>query len=79
MYFENAVFTTRSNGASEILDRDFIMDTPYDKKVAASIDNLINNRASLNAVKNMNKKKSKRFSIEKNLKQTLKVINKIEY
>ena len=25
MYFENAVFTTRSNGASEILDKDFIM------------------------------------------------------
>ena len=79
MYFDNAVFTTRSNGASEILDIDFIMDIPYDKKVAVSIDNLINNRASLNEVKIKNKKISKRFSIEKNLKQTLKVINKIEY
>lgn len=79
MYFENAVFTTRSNGASEILDRNFIMDIPYDKKVAGKIDNLIINRASLNEVKIKNKKISKRFSIEKNLKHTLEVINKIEY
>ena len=79
MYFDNAVFTTRSNGASEILDSDFIMDIPYDKKVAISIDNLLKNRASLNEIKIKNKKISKRFSIDKNLKQTLEVINKIEY
>ena len=79
MYFDNVVFTTRSNGASEILDPSFIMNSPYDKKVAASIDNLINNRASLNEVKNKNKKISRQFPIEKNLKKTLEVINKIEY
>ena len=79
MYFDNVVFTTRSNGASEILDSDFIMDIPYDRKVAASIDYLINNKASLNKIKIKNKKTSKRFSIDKNLKQTLAVINKIEY
>ena len=78
MYFDNAVFTTRCNGASEILDSDFIMDIPFDKKVAASIDNLIINRAILNEVKIKNKKISKRFSIDKNLKQTLEMINKIE-
>jgi len=78
MYFDNVVFTTSSNGASEILDSDFIMDSPYDKKVAISIDNLLKNRASLNEIKIKNKKISKRFSIEKNLKQTLEVINKIE-
>ena len=79
MYFKNAVFTTRSNGASEILDRDFIMDIPYDKKVAASIDNLLSNKNTLNEVKIRNKKISKQFPIEKNLKKTLEVINKIEY
>jgi len=78
MYFDNAVFTTRSNGASEILDSDFIMDIPFDKKVAVSIDNFINNKASLNEVKIKNKKISKRFSIDKNLKRTLEVITKIE-
>ena len=78
MYFENAVFTTRSNGASEILDPDFIMNSPYDKKVATSIDNLLSNIITLNEVKIRNKKISKQFPIEKNLKKTLDVINKIE-
>ena len=78
MYFDNAVFTTRSNGASEILDPDFIMNSPYDKKVATSIDNLLSNIITLNEVKIRNKKISKQFPIEKNLKKTLEVINKIE-
>ena len=78
MYFENAVFTTQSNGASEILDPEFIMNRPYDKKVATSIDNLLSNIITLNEVKIRNKKISKQFPIEKNLKKTLEVINKIE-
>ena len=78
MYFENAVFTTRSNGACEILDPNFIMKTPYDKKVATSIDHLLSNLTTLNEVKIRNKKISKQFPIEKNLKKTLEVINKIE-
>jgi UDP-glucose:(heptosyl)LPS alpha-1,3-glucosyltransferase len=78
MYFENAVFTTCSNGASEILDYDFVMDNPNDQKVTTSIDNLISNIRTLNEVKINNKKKSKQFSIEKNLKKTLEVINQIE-
>jgi UDP-glucose:(heptosyl)LPS alpha-1,3-glucosyltransferase len=78
MYFENAVFTTRSNGASEILDPDFIMNSPYDEKVISSIDNLLSNIIALNEVKIRNKKISKQFPIEKNLKKTLEVINKIE-
>jgi UDP-glucose:(heptosyl)LPS alpha-1,3-glucosyltransferase len=78
MYFENAVFTTCSNGASEILDTDFIMNNPYDRKVAKSIDNLLSNIATLNEIKIRNNKISKQFPIEKNLKKTLEVINKIE-
>ena len=78
MYFENAVFTTRSNGASEILDSDFIMNSPYDKKVISSIDKLLSNLKTLNEVKIRNNKISEQFPIEKNLKKTLEVINKIE-
>jgi UDP-glucose:(heptosyl)LPS alpha-1,3-glucosyltransferase len=78
MYFENAVFTTRSNGASEILDSDFTMNSPYDNKVVSSIDNLFSNEITLNKVKIRNKEISKQFPIEKNLKKTLEVINKIE-
>ena len=78
MNFENAVFTTAKNGASEILDKDFIMDNPYDTKVISSIDNLLNNKTALDKEKRENKKLSKLFSIEKNLNITLEVISQIE-
>jgi len=78
MNFENVVFTTSRNGASEILDKDFVMDNPYDTKVISSIDNLLSNKTALDKEKIKNKKLSKLFSIEKNLNTTLEVINQIE-
>ena len=77
MYFENAVFTTNFNGASEILDPSFIMNNPNDTKVASLIDKLLTDQSALNKIKARNKKISKLFSIEKNLDQTLEVITKI--
>jgi len=47
MNFENVVFTTSKNGASEILDEDFVMDKPYDTRVISSIDNLLSNKTAL--------------------------------
>ena len=78
MNFNNAVFTTISNGASEILDKDFIMNHPYDDKVISSIDNLLADKDLLNKVKMKNKKVSQLFSIQNNLNKTLDVINLIE-
>jgi len=78
MNFENAVFTTSSNGASEILDKDFIMNGPYDNKVLSSIDNLLADKAALNKIKIKNKKISQLFSIKNNMDKTLEVINLIE-
>ena len=78
MNFENVVFTTSNNGASEILDEDFVMDKPYDTGVILSIDNLLSNKTALDKEKRKNKKLSKLFSIEKNLITTLEVISQIE-
>jgi UDP-glucose:(heptosyl)LPS alpha-1,3-glucosyltransferase len=78
MNFENAVFTTSNNGASEILDEDFVMDNPYDTEVISSIDNLLSNKTALDKEKIKNKNKSELFSIEKNLNITLEVISQIE-
>ena len=77
MDFENAVFTTKQNGASEILDDYFIMNKPEDFSVASSIKDLLNNKIKLQKIKQENRAKSKQFSIEKNLSETLKVINEI--
>ena len=78
MNFENVVFTTNNNGASEILDEDFVMNNPYDTGVIASIDNLLNNKTALDKEKIKNKNLSKLFSIEKNLNITLELISQIE-
>jgi UDP-glucose:(heptosyl)LPS alpha-1,3-glucosyltransferase len=75
MNFENVVFTTRQNGASELLDKRFIMDSPKDNKVVKSIDNLLSNETNLKEEQIKNREKSKLFSIEENLNKTLEVIN----
>jgi UDP-glucose:(heptosyl)LPS alpha-1,3-glucosyltransferase len=78
MNFKNVVYTTSTNGASEILNKDFILERPYDKKVVASIDKILGNKTALEGEKRNNRKISKSFSIQKNLTKTLKVIKKIE-
>ena len=77
MSFGNAVFTSKQNGASEILDDYFIMDSPKDLSVVSRINDLIVNQAKLKQIKKDNRAKSKQFSIEKNLSETLKVINEV--
>ena len=77
MSFENVVFTTRQNGASEILDGEFIMSTSMDLSVVNKIEKLLTDKKLLKTVKKRNKYKSKQFSIEKNLSETLKVIDEV--
>ena len=77
MSFENAVFTTRQNGASEILNNDFVMDNPNDFSVITRINHLLENPSKLDDIKKENRLKVKNFSIENNLKETLKVINEV--
>lgn len=78
MNFENAVFTTSANGASEILNKEYIMHNPLDLNVVSTIDYLLSNKYLLDKIKKRNKKISKLFSIQRNLDLTLKVISQIE-
>ncbi len=75
MSFENAVFTTKQNGASEILKQPFIMENPKDFSIVEKIDNLLNNAEDLQNIKQQNKFKSAEFSIDANLEKTLAIIN----
>lgn len=77
MSYGNAVFTSRQNGASEIIDSDFIMRTPKDDSVVDKIRSLFENPSRLAKIKNINLKTSKKFSIEKNVDEVLKVINEV--
>jgi len=77
MWFENAVFTTRQNGASEILDEECIMESPNDMTVVKKIEALFGNPAKLAEMKANNKAQASRFGIERNVGETLKVIDEV--
>ncbi len=75
MSYGNAVFTTMNNGASEIIDSDFVMKTPKDDSVVNKIRVLLDNPSRLAEIKAINLELSKNFSIEKNVSEVMKVIN----
>jgi UDP-glucose:(heptosyl)LPS alpha-1,3-glucosyltransferase len=76
MSYHNVVFTTKQNGASEILDNEFIMQSP-DEDISHKIDELLQNPVKLQQVQVENHTKVQQFSIEKNAQQTLKIINTV--
>ncbi|WP_024787439.1 MULTISPECIES: glycosyltransferase family 4 protein [unclassified Lebetimonas] len=75
MNFECVVFTTKQNGASEILPEFNVMENPNDLSVVEKINFLLENDKILKEKQKEMKDISKNFSIEKNVKKTLKVIN----
>lgn len=74
MSYKNLVITTKQNGAHEILDKDWIMNSHKDYKVVNRIQEVIEDEDLLNEIKNKNYILSKKFSIEKNAEDTLKAI-----
>ena len=77
MSFKNAVFTTQQNGAAEILDTSFVMQQPKDFAVVQKIDDLLCDENQLFKIKERNIQQVQSFSIEKNVKNTLKIINEM--
>jgi UDP-glucose:(heptosyl)LPS alpha-1,3-glucosyltransferase len=75
MSFKTIVWTTKQNGASEILDSEFIMQNPTDD-ISKKIDNLLQNPQELEKIKQQNHQIAQNFSIANNTKQTLKIIKK---
>lgn len=70
-----AVITTAQNGASEILEDRFVMKTPKDINILPTIHKLLDDNDFLSATKEWNKAKSVEFSVERNLVQTLTVLD----
>ena len=77
MSYGNVVFTTAKNGASEILHSEFVMTSPNDISVIKKIDDLVEDRALLSKIKMQNINTSKQFSVNRNLTETLRVINEV--
>jgi len=77
MNLKNAVFTTKQCGGGEILNGEFIMSNPTDLSVVQKIDDLLSDRQELLKIQENNRTRSKQFSIEHNLSETLKVIDEV--
>jgi UDP-glucose:(heptosyl)LPS alpha-1,3-glucosyltransferase len=77
MAFGNAVITTRQNGAAEIIQDELVMDNSEDGSVLPEISKLLVDAAYLDQVKQDNLKTVKDFTIERNARETLKIIREV--
>ncbi len=74
MSYKNAVITTEQNGASEILEKLFVMKNPNDFTIIDTVKKLLTDEKYLQKIKEKNYKLVQNFTIEKNAKETLEVI-----
>ena len=70
----NAVITTRQNGAAEILQNELLMDQSSDEKILPVLRRLLDEPDYLEKIKNLNIETIKDFSIERNARETLALI-----
>jgi len=77
MNYSNVVITTKQNGAHEILDSEFVMESSNDYSIVNYIDEILCNEQLQNSIKLKNMRIVRSFSIEKNVNKTLAVINEI--
>lgn len=78
MSLRTAVFTTKQNGACEILDNHFIMQHPTDLSIAPKIDTLLTNESHLNKIKDENQATAKHYNITNNATQTITLIRQTQ-
>ena len=77
LHYGNVVITTRQNGASEIIDKSLLMESPDDFSIASKITELLNKNDEIRKIQKSNMIKARQFSIEKNVSDTLLQIEKI--
>ena len=72
--FKNVVFTTAQNGASEILEDKFVLQSPNDESALEFIDEILTKHELMASLQKKAYELSLNFSIEKNAALTLDVI-----
>ena len=76
--YSNVVFTTRQNGAAEILPDSWVMRTPDDLSVTAVVDEYLRDSGLLAEGSSRARKIAENFPIERNVDETLRVLDKIQ-
>lgn len=74
MNFSNAVITTKFCGGGEILNQEYRMNNAQDYSIVQKIDELLNDPSKLEELKKQNFSIVQNFTIERNAKETMKVI-----
>ena len=77
MSFGSVVFTTKQNGAHEIISDEFIMSHSEDFSVVKKIDMLLNDVGLLNKHKELNVQIAEKYTVERNMNETLSVIKDV--
>ena len=78
MNYNNAIFTTKFCGASELLNDKDVMKDPKDFSVVNRIDSLLKNKNYLEEVKKNNRLRASNFTMADNLNNTLDIILKAQ-
>jgi len=76
MHFNNVVITTKQNGASEIINKNCVMKNPGDFSIVKNIEKLLKNKIEIESIKENNLIQSKKYSMERNVNETIKLISK---
>lgn len=77
MSYGNVIFTTKNNGAAEIISNEFIMDTPNDNSILEMINKIVKDKNLMSKIKLKNIQTAQKYSVERNATETLKVIYEI--
>ena len=77
MRFDNAIITTRQNGAAEILDDALIMEHSSDESILETLQKLLTDDAWLHEIKERNLAEIQNFSINKNASLILELIHQV--
>lgn len=70
----NAVITTRQNGACEVIHDHLVMENPKDENIRHELLKLLRDNDYLQQVKDDNLVQAKKYSIERNANETMKVV-----
>ncbi|WP_456392317.1 glycosyltransferase family 4 protein [Nitratifractor sp.] len=76
--YGDIVFTTRQNGASEILDENFVMHRSNDESIVEKIDRLLGDTDYLLEQQTQARRLAENFPIERNVDETIKLLDKIQ-
>lgn len=77
MHYGNAVITTKQCGGGELLDEQWLMESSKDLSILSVIEKLLSSKELLESVKSKNEALARQHSIQRNVDETVKVIEKV--